>query len=59
MTAGRQVKTRADEYRAHAAECERLAGTVRDPESKKMLEDMAAAWRKLAERAERSLPEGA
>jgi hypothetical protein len=40
--------TRADEYRAHAAECEKQAACGFDPKIKKQLEDIASQWRTLA-----------
>jgi hypothetical protein len=40
--------TRADEYRAHAAECEQRAAQAFDPKIGKQLEDIAVQWRLLA-----------
>ena len=37
------------EYEAHAAECRRLAGTMKDPEQKRQLEEMAQAWDMMAD----------
>ena len=44
--------TRADEYRAHAAECGRQAALAINPKVKKQLQDVATQWRQLAETAE-------
>lgn len=43
----------ADEYRRNAAECLRLAGALTDPTNRAVLVEMAHAWQRLAERAER------
>jgi hypothetical protein len=43
-----------DEYKAHAAECVRLAEQVKDQAAKTKLIDMAAAWLRLAELAEKN-----
>jgi hypothetical protein len=40
--------TRADGYRAHAAECEQQAARAFDPKIGKQLEDIAVQWRLLA-----------
>jgi hypothetical protein len=40
--------TRAEEYRERAAECERLAGETRDPQSRDILLNLAKRWRELA-----------
>jgi hypothetical protein len=42
------------EYRAHAAECVRLAHQTSDPQSKRSLLDMARAWLALATQRERN-----
>ncbi len=44
---------RAEQYRHYAAECIRLAQQSPYPPEKDMLLSMAAAWRRLAEHAER------
>lgn len=41
---------KAQEFIAYAEECERLAKRL--PEHAKALEEIAAAWRRLAERAD-------
>jgi hypothetical protein len=42
-----------EDFRQHAADCRKMASTVRDQEHRKMLEDMASAWDELAaERAQ-------
>jgi hypothetical protein len=43
----------AEQYRHYAAECIRLAQQSQHPPEKDMLLSMAAAWRRLAEHAER------
>ena len=45
---------RAEQYRHYAAECIRLAQQSPYPPEKDMLLGMAAAWRRLAEHAERT-----
>jgi hypothetical protein len=42
------------EYRAHAAECVRLAQHTSDPQSKGSLLDMARAWLALVTRGEKN-----
>jgi hypothetical protein len=42
------------EYRAHAAECVRLAQTTSDPQSKSSLLDMARAWLALVTQSEKN-----
>jgi hypothetical protein len=49
------VTTRAETYRAKAADCERQAHEARDAAMKKVLEDVARSWMRLA----RFLDEGA
>jgi len=41
-----------DEYREFAAECYRLAAEARTEEHRKILEEMARAWKELAEEVE-------
>jgi hypothetical protein len=44
------------DYRKFAEECYRLARGIKDPEHKKILEEMAEAWLRLAtEAAQRGL----
>ncbi len=45
---------KAEDYRHYAAECIRLAQQCREPTEKDALLGMAAAWRRLAEHAERN-----
>ena len=47
------VLSRVESYRSRAAECEAMAASAPDPQSKAVLEEMAATWRKLAERVEK------
>jgi hypothetical protein len=42
------------EYRAHAAECVRLAQQTNDPQSKSSLLDMARAWLALITQSEKN-----
>jgi hypothetical protein len=42
------------EYRAHAAECVRLAQQTSDPQSKSSLLDMARAWLALVTQGEKN-----
>jgi hypothetical protein len=42
------------EYRAHAAECVRLAQQTNQPQSKKSLLDMARAWLALATQGDKN-----
>ena len=39
---------KVEDFRQHAADCRKMASTVKDPEHRKMLEDMASAWDALA-----------
>jgi hypothetical protein len=43
-----------DEYKRRAVECLKLAEQVADQSSKAKLTDMAAAWLRLAEQAEKN-----
>ena len=45
--------TKADEYRAHAAECEKQAARAMNLRVKKQMQDIAVQWREIAERDER------
>ena len=45
------VPTKADEYLARAIECEIMAETSEDPESKKSFLESAKHWRDLAKQA--------
>jgi len=45
---------RLDYYRQHALECLRLANDTRESSTKAALIDMAQAWIKLAEQAQRN-----
>jgi hypothetical protein len=44
-----------DEYRDHAASCRAVAELLPDGTSKRTLMEMAAAWQRLADNAERNL----
>jgi hypothetical protein len=45
---------KVSEYERHAEECRKMTASMADPNHKKQLEDMAAAWDMLAkERAKR------
>ncbi len=43
------------EYLRHAAECEALAAKANSDEQRKMIADMAATWRMLAEQRKAKL----
>ncbi len=43
------------EYEAHAAECRKLAGQMKDPGQKLQLEEMANAWDMMARVREKQL----
>jgi hypothetical protein len=45
--------TRAEEFRAKAAECDRLADEAIDLEAKRMLREAANNWWLMADQAER------
>jgi hypothetical protein len=47
------MMTKADEYRAKALECERMARNARDPEAKRQLQDLAFEWRQMADQADK------
>ena len=47
------VVDRTEWYRARAAECEAMAFCTPDPHARALFEEMAATWRKLAERVEK------
>jgi hypothetical protein len=46
------------EYRQYAADCRAIARGLKDPEEKRALEDMAAAWEKAADKRETELDRG-
>jgi hypothetical protein len=46
------VQSKADEYRARAAECARRAQHTQDPEIRASYEEMARSWHRLAEYVE-------
>jgi flagellin-specific chaperone FliS len=46
-----QMRT-PDQYREFAAECYRLASEAKTEEQRKILEEMARAWREVAEEVE-------
>jgi hypothetical protein len=52
-TMKRTIQSRAEEFRAHAAECRALARRIRDRELKRLSHELARQWLELAERAER------
>jgi hypothetical protein len=54
MGGSQGVVVAGDEYKAHAAECLRLAEQVKDQAGKSQLVSMAAAWLRLAELAEKN-----
>jgi hypothetical protein len=46
---------KVSEYREHAKECRQIATSVKDPQHKQQLQDMAEAWDMLARELERQL----
>jgi len=46
------VQSKAEEYRARAAECARRGQLVQDPEIRASYEEMARSWLRLADYAE-------
>jgi hypothetical protein len=50
---GASMASRADAYRANAAECVRQAASTRDPDIKAQFPDLARQWREMAELADR------
>ena len=51
-----QMRT-PDQYREFAAECFRLAAEAKTEEQQKILEEMARAWREVAEELETKIAE--
>ena len=51
---GSKIVTRAEEFRANAVECERLAAEAIDLDAKRMLLEAADNWWLMAEQAERT-----
>jgi hypothetical protein len=47
------MASRADTYRANAAECDRQAASTCDPDIKAQFPDLARQWREMAELADR------
>ena len=41
--------TKTEEYRANAAECERMARTTRNESERRTWQEMAASWSRMAE----------
>jgi hypothetical protein len=41
--------TKAEDFRANAVECDKLADKASDPEAKRMLREAADNWRTMAE----------
>jgi hypothetical protein len=48
------MKSKAEEYRMHAASCVRLAARTNDPAGKANLVAMAGSWLRLSELAEQN-----
>lgn len=42
--------TKIEEYRANAAECDRMARTTRNESERRTWQEMAASWARMAER---------
>jgi len=45
--------TRVEEYQRKAQDCERLAESIKDQDSRNMLLETAEQWRRMAAQAER------
>jgi hypothetical protein len=52
------LQSKADEYRARAAECARRAELSRDPEVQSSYKEMAMAWLRLADYADEKSQKG-
>jgi hypothetical protein len=50
---GSAAMTRAEAFRAKAAECDKLADQAKDVEAKRMFGEAANHWRTMAEQAQR------
>jgi hypothetical protein len=50
---GNGVVSKADEYRARAAECEKLAEQASEPTARNLLRQVADNWRTMAMQADR------
>jgi hypothetical protein len=50
-----EAPTQAQEYRAQAAECDRLAAISTSADVRVAYEEMAKDWRRMADRAERGM----
>ena len=48
------MASRGDEYRVKAIECIEHAARARDPEAKRILQDVASHWWQLAEQADKA-----
>jgi hypothetical protein len=48
-----RLRSKSKEYRAIAAECAQEAKHKRDPELKRLYEELAGDWKTLADQAER------
>jgi len=48
----------SEQYRQYASECDRLAQMAMNPTQKTILQEMAFAWRALAEQAQRKEQNG-
>jgi hypothetical protein len=47
------MRSRSEEFRTHAAECQELANRIRDRELRRLSLELARQWLELAEDAER------
>ena len=47
------MRSRSEEFRTHAAECQELANRIRDHELRRLSLELVRQWLELAESAER------
>jgi hypothetical protein len=47
------MQSKADQFRAHAAECQKKAKAINDPAAKEAFLEVARHWLLMAEQAER------
>jgi len=49
----KRISSKAEEYLAHAQECEAAAETASQPDVKKSFKEAARQWREMAKQADR------
>ena len=50
------MRSRSEEFRTHATECQELANRIRDRELRRLSLELVRQWLELAEKAERQRP---